>query len=320
MAGVEENRKHPAGILFLMGMLLLLAALTISISVGYAAVSHNQAVVELVFSEASIPETIPKGYRVQLVWMQEELKQLADYHEAVEEENKPDLKQMQAIFYALFFGETSSVVSIESYYACFQKEAMAETSLDVVYQNLEAVLGREITEAEIANAAEIYYFLQYGVSAPSYGSGFDDWLNQLPSGEFVFSGGSVCSPIIKDWRQVVSSEFGMRRDPISGKPKGHSGIDLAIPTGTKVHCVLDGSVQAVRYSTSGYGYHVIIEHGNGMVTLYAHCSKLLVRQGQEIKQGTVIALSGNTGKSTGPHLHFEVRVNGESQNPRKYLP
>ena len=79
---------------------------------------------------------------------------------------------------------------------------------------------------------------------------------------------------------------------------------------------LDGSVQAVRYRASGYGYHVIVEHGNGMVTLYAHCSKLLVRQGQEIKQGTVIALSGNTGKSTGPHLHFEVRVNGESQNPK----
>ena len=93
---------------------------------------------------------------------------------------------------------------------------------------------------------------------------------------------------------------------------------MAVPTGTQVHCAWDGSVQAVRYSKSGYGYHVIIDHGNGLVTVYAHCSKLLVREGAQVKAGDVLALSGNTGKSTGPHLHFEVRLNGVQQNPRKY--
>ena len=128
------------------------------------------------------------------------------------------------------------------------------------------------------------------------------------------------SPVAVNWKRVVSSEFGLRNDPVSGVKKGHAGIDLAIPTGSRVYSAWDGTVQAVRYSKSGYGYHVIVNHGNGVVTLYAHCSKLLVSEGAKLSQGDVIALSGNTGKSTGPHLHFEVRVNGEARNPRLVLP
>ncbi len=92
------------------------------------------------------------------------------------------------------------------------------------------------------------------------------------------------------------------------------------PQGTPVRAALPGIVYVVRYSTSGYGYHVMIDHGGGFVTLYAHCSKLFVTEGQKVDAGTIIAEGGSTGRSTGPHLHFEVRIYGEKQNPRNYLP
>ncbi len=306
-------------------MIFILIFLTMGIAVGEAAASHNNALAELVFSDQELPETTPDALREQILWMREEVKQLeilaqagdASTEEAEESTlGKPDLLRMQAYFYVLFFGEVSEQVPLKSFYACFAAE-----DVEKVEQNLARLLNRPVSEAESANAGELYHRLQYGFSLPASGVHFDDWVNQLPGDGSLLSGtDGICCPIGVNWRSVVSSEFGMRRDPITGKMKGHGGIDLAVPTGTEVHCAWDGSVQAVRYSKTGYGYHVIVSHGNGLVTLYAHCSKLLVKEGQRVKAGTVIALSGSTGKSTGPHLHFEVRMNGEQQNPRKYLP
>lgn len=119
---------------------------------------------------------------------------------------------------------------------------------------------------------------------------------------------------------MVTSEFGWRKDPFTGKGAGHTGIDLGMPKGTPIRAALTGTVYLVRYSTTGYGYHVMIDHGGGFVTLYAHCSKLLVAEGQQVQAGDIIAEVGSTGRSTGNHLHFEVRINGEKQNPRSYLP
>ena len=93
-----------------------------------------------------------------------------------------------------------------------------------------------------------------------------------------------------------------------------------MPKGTPIRAALTGTVYLVRYSTTGYGYHVMIDHGGGFVTLYAHCSKLLVAEGQQVQAGDIIAEVGSTGRSTGNHLPFEVRINGEKQNPRSYLP
>ncbi|HBV57890.1 MAG TPA: hypothetical protein DEB73_01315 [Candidatus Magasanikbacteria bacterium] len=99
----------------------------------------------------------------------------------------------------------------------------------------------------------------------------------------------------------------------------HTGIDVGISTGTSVYAALDGVVETSGWNRGGYGYQVVLRHSNGLKTRYAHNSKLYVSVGQEVSKGDVIALSGNTGRSTGPHLHFEVIVGGVRVNPFLYV-
>lgn len=112
----------------------------------------------------------------------------------------------------------------------------------------------------------------------------------------------------------MSSGFGMRRHPISGRSKMHTGVDWAAPTGTPIKAAGAGKVITAAY-LRGYGNTVVIDHGGGISTLYGHCSRLFVSSGQSVTTGQKIAAVGSTGYSTGPHLHFEVRVNGKPVNP-----
>jgi murein DD-endopeptidase MepM/ murein hydrolase activator NlpD len=122
-------------------------------------------------------------------------------------------------------------------------------------------------------------------------------------------------PTKKGW---ISSYFGMRNDPFTGKRAMHKGMDFAGKEGSQVVAVAAGVVTwaGKRY---GYGNMVEINHGKGYVTRYGHNEKILVHVGDRIKQGQVIAKMGSTGRSTGPHVHFEVRLNGKSVNPSKYI-
>lgn len=122
-------------------------------------------------------------------------------------------------------------------------------------------------------------------------------------------------PISVGWS---SSNFGWRTDPFTGNSAMHEGVDYVVPSGTSIHASASGMVVYSDLHPQ-YGNMVEIDHGNQVITRYAHCSRLLVKVGQMVTRGEGIALSGSTGRSTGPHLHFEVRYKGIAQNPVRFL-
>ncbi len=117
---------------------------------------------------------------------------------------------------------------------------------------------------------------------------------------------------------TLTSGFGMRTHPVIGGRRAHKGIDLAAPTGTPIYATADGLISRASWFSS-YGLYVSIEHGGQIQTRYAHMSRLNVAEGQRVHKGDIIGFVGTTGRSTGPHLHYEVRVQGEAVNPVPYM-
>ena len=335
----DEKARKAVGwtlVAILSPLILLIAFLC---SLGSGATEHNITAVELCFYDTiGIPAETPEEYRLCIEAMRASFAQLdiaiAAINENTEEETSLDDIRVKAIFYALYFG-AGSHGDAQSFADCFvtweerirtvlvegsdPPEETEETysaaipieDLGTVWQNI-AAMGVAPAAEQRSNADSIYNLIRYGAAGGSSGFAGSD----VP---FIGADG-FCSPIGENWRNVVTSEFGYRRDPFTGERKGHSGMDLAVPTGTSVRAALPGTVTVSTYNRGGYGYYVMIDHGSGLSTLYGHNSQLLARVGQTVEAGDVIALSGSTGRSTGPHLHFEVRINGERTNPRSYLP
>jgi hypothetical protein len=136
-------------------------------------------------------------------------------------------------------------------------------------------------------------------------------LNNRLDGQMLPAG----RPVIKGW---ISSPYGRRKDPFTGKKVFHHGVDIAGKMNSEVFAVAAGIVISAGRK-SGYGYRVEILHADGYITRYAHSSKLFVEVGDLVNKGEVIGLMGSTGRSTGPHVHFEIARNGKSINPAKYL-
>ena len=335
----DEKARKAVGwtlVAILSPLILLIAFLC---ALGSGATEHNITAVELCFYDTiGIPAETPEEYRLCIEAMRASFAQLdiaiAAINENTEEETSLDDIRVKAIFYALYFGAESHR-DAQSFADCFvtweerirtvlvegsdppeeteeiYSAAIPIEDLGTVWQNI-AAMGVTPTAEQRSNADSIYNLIRYG--AAGGGSGFAG--SDVP---FIGADG-FCSPIGENWRNVVTSEFGNRRDPFTGERRGHTGMDLAVPTGTSVRAALPGTVTVSTYNQGGYGYYVMIDHGSGLSTLYGHNSQLLVRVGQTVEAGDVIALSGSTGRSTGPHLHFEVRINGERTNPRSYLP
>jgi murein DD-endopeptidase MepM/ murein hydrolase activator NlpD len=130
--------------------------------------------------------------------------------------------------------------------------------------------------------------------------------------------GKIIGGLIRPVNARVTSGFGYRNHPILKRRRLHAGIDYGAPTGTPIRAAGSGVVIYAGYR-GGYGNTLIIDHGNGVSTLYGHCSKLYVSEGASVRQGQTVAAVGSTGLSTGPHLHFEVRINGKPVNPLSKL-
>ena len=335
----EKTRKGIGWIIVaILSPFIVLAALLCSL--GSGASGHNVSAVRLCFQDSQIPAGVPAEYRACVEEMRACLAELdaaiAAIESNMEDGDSLDPIRVKAVFFTLYFGvdapdtgrfagcfaaseertrtvtetdEEGNETEVEETYTAY----VPIEDMDTVYTNITAALGVEITEVQKSNVDNVYGIIRYGYPAAA--------------GDVSFAGADVpyigadgfCSPVGANWRSVVTSEFGNRIDPITGQPDGHTGMDLAVPSGTPVRAALDGTVTRSQYDSS-YGYFVIIDHGSGLTTLYGHNSQLLVSAGQTVQAGDVVSLSGSTGRSTGPHLHFEVRLNGERTDPRYYLP
>lgn len=215
----------------------------------------------------------------------------------------------------------SEVDALEAKYA--QEAAKLKDIEDERNREYSALTDREkALQDEIAkfeedntNLDHLYENLSKGptVAPPATGGSTNGNNDQNTGG-----GSTVSSGFIRPTSGVVTSPYGSRIHPISGKQSFHTGIDYAPPHGTAIKASASGTVTSAGW-LGGYGNAVIVDHGNGYSSLYAHASSLSVSVGQKVSQGQVIAAVGSTGNSTGPHLHFEIRYNGKHVNPANYV-
>lgn len=206
-----------------------------------------------------------------------------------------------------------------------------ETTTETV---TETVLTITITHKTAAEMAGEYHFnsRQNEYLALMMQSDNQNLWAQLLGG-LVTGGGQIITPDT-DWVPIgalawplpqtfsISSPFGYREDPFTGEIEYHNGTDIAAPNGTRILAAASGTVtiaNGIDLWGGGYGYHIKIDHGNGLETLYAHCSAICVTPGQQVQQGEVIGFVGSTGNSTGNHLHFEAWVNGERTDAMLYF-
>lgn len=202
----------------------------------------------------------------------------------------------------------------EGFRAWYQREVnhsiIASDDIEQYQAVWNSIFSPQETQGEESpqdNSSQLGAALQ--VSAPVSTSS----LSQV--GRPVYLSAGISKPLESG---AVSSAFGNRRDPFTGEETVHKGLDIAAPEGTAIQSVLPGQIKEAQENES-YGKYVIVDHGNGIETLYAHCSELLVQPGDAVSRGTPIAKVGETGKATAAHLHLEIHLQGEPYDPQPLL-
>ena len=181
------------------------------------------------------------------------------------------------------------------------------------YRNLEGFENSELlmdTRKKLDQVASRAYIQS---------TSFDDVVEMARNKEAMLAAIPAIQPVANKSLKKMASGYGYRIHPIYKVRKMHWGTDFSATTGTPIYATGDGKVTTYKRSRSGYGRHIVIDHGFGYKTLYAHMSKIEVRRGQRVKRGDVIGYIGSTGSSTAPHLHYEVIKDGRKINPINYF-
>lgn len=212
-----------------------------------------------------------------------------------------DLQQRDDHLYRVLFGAEPIPLSVRQ---------GAQRKIDY-YEQLAQMTNSELA-ADLALKVDLLEKEIY-VQAKSY----DEVAQMAKEQEIRMENIPAIQPVMNKDLKRVASGYGMRIDPVYHVRKFHQGMDFTAPTGTEVFATGNAKVDFAGWK-QGYGNTVILDHGYGYKTLYAHLYKILVRKGQKVRRSDIIALVGNTGKSTGPHLHYEVRLNNKPVDPRNY--
>ena len=212
-----------------------------------------------------------------------------------------DLQQRDDNLYRVLFGAEPIPLSIRQ--GTQRKISYYEEIAQMTNNQLSADLSLKVDVLE----KELY------VQAKSY----DEVLELAKTQEIRMENIPAIQPVLNKDLKRVASGYGVRIDPVYHVRKFHQGMDFTAPTGTEIFATGNAKVSFVGWK-QGFGNTVILDHGFGYQTLYAHLFKALVRKGQKVRRSDIIALVGNTGKSTGPHLHYEVRLHGKPVDPRNY--
>lgn len=323
---------------------------------GSASSDHNHAVVRAVFNQTPVSDSVPAELKMQLELLQDYFGVLNEKITTVESEitegtlNKTTVR---SLFFSTYFNKENLSLTqetIHQFVDCFvvrteiqsveeetegDNEEDSEPVVEVVviqdmhqvYENLRSRLGITLDEETLDFARQIAQIVDYGATASNEGEGkllsilLEDYIDASLKTDYV--GGNLKSPFDFDWRSVITSEYGPR-DPIvlpdgSVTSNFHSGIDFGVGLGTPIQALNGGTVIMVRNYESGLGYFLVVDHGGGVMSVYGHCSRILVSEGDQVSQGQTIAEVGSTGYSTGNHLHLEIWENGKTINPRSRL-
>jgi|1186.fasta_scaffold25069_2 murein DD-endopeptidase MepM/ murein hydrolase activator NlpD len=206
--------------------------------------------------------------------------------------------------------------------AAQQQRALAAAAGAVQAENAAldaAVTQQSDSEAALQEESDHIAALAQQAAAAESPAPSESGSNDTGSGGSSTSTGTGTSTFIWPVQGPITSPFGYRTDPVTGGSAFHAGLDIGASCGTPIMAAAGGNVVSAGFNSGGYGNMTLISHGNGLSTVYGHQSAISVSPGQSVSQGQVIGYVGSTGKSTGCHLHFEVRLNGNPVDPRGYL-